>query len=48
LSTAGSAFHSFAELGFDHAGFLRTVVAATLSSQEMLVSSPARTQPRAS
>lgn len=36
LSTAGSAFASLAELGFDHPSFLRVVVAATLASRGLL------------
>ena len=36
LGRVGAAFASFAELGFDHAGFLRVVVAATLASRGLL------------
>lgn len=36
LSTASSAFASLAQLGFDHASFLRVVVASTLASRGML------------
>jgi D-alanine-D-alanine ligase len=36
LNTGGSAFRSFAELGFDHPSFLRLVVAASLAERGFL------------
>jgi len=36
LSTGGSAFASIASLGFEHADFLRAVIAASLASHELL------------
>lgn len=36
LSTGSSAYHSFAELGFDHPAFLRAVVAASLGARGLL------------
>ncbi len=48
LSDESSGFYSVRELGFDHASYLRLVIAGTLACRGLLPSSRARTRPQAS
>jgi D-alanine-D-alanine ligase len=47
LAPTGSASRSMAQLGFDHARFLRTVIGAALATRGLLPSSLARSRPTA-
>jgi len=47
IGSSSSAFTSLSQLGFDHASFLRVVIAASLASKGVLASSPAKIQPQA-